>query len=185
MAQPVVATSLGRIAGTTDGGVTAFLGVPFAAPPLGHRRFGRPAPAESWEGLRQRTEFGPSPSAAAGAPGRLIVDLTPPVTREDCLTLNVWTPSCEPTAKRPVLVFFYGGAFVTGSSALPIYHGDDLAARGDVVVSVGCPQFVTAGQRRGSCHRAGHGTPRPSLGGGAAIASGRGVTGRTGRGNAS
>ena len=91
--------SSGAIEGTLLGsGVTAFLGVPYAAPPTGERRFRPPAPVERWEGVRPATAHGPAPMQGAPSPGRFLADLSSPDQSEDCLNLNVWTPA---RARRP------------------------------------------------------------------------------------
>jgi para-nitrobenzyl esterase len=109
--------------------VDAFLGVPYAAPPVGSLRFRAPAPAPSWVGER---------NAAVGAEACMQVDRAGRATgSEDCLALNVWTPHSRRGSAIPVLVFIHGGAFVSGS-AIPRpfapYDGAHLAARGLVVV---------------------------------------------------
>lgn len=132
-----ITVSTGQLEGAVlANGVTAFLGVPYAAPPTGPRRFQAPSPAEPWEGVRPAKALGASPHQAAPSPGRMLADLSVPVQSEDCLNLNVWTPSPDPQARLPVLVWIYGGAFVTGSNAVPAYDGSRLAARGAVVVGI-------------------------------------------------
>ncbi|MDH4146175.1 MAG: carboxylesterase family protein [Acidimicrobiia bacterium] len=138
-----VTTSLGRLEGIgLEGphgpdvaGVVAFLGVPYAAPPVGERRFRPPEPPEQWTGTRPATAFGPSclqpdPSTS---PAHRLIEFSYPDQGEDCLTLNIWTPACDGAA-RAVMVFLHGGAFVTGSGSQAIYGGAELARRGDVVV---------------------------------------------------
>ncbi len=138
---PGVTTRLALSSGAIEGirldtGVTAFLGVPYAAPPVGELRFRPPAPVEPWDGVRPATALGPAPVQGAPAPGRFLADLSSPNQSEDCLNLNVWTPSAEPGARLPVMVWIYGGAFVSGSNAVPAYDGSRLAARGVVVVGI-------------------------------------------------
>jgi len=118
----------GRLQGVQRSGHQAFLGIPYAAPPLGVRRFVEPEPAPSWQGVRDASKFGSSAPQAdrtglmAGGP-----------EDEDCLFLNVYTPRAD-AQRRPVLFWIHGGGFVVGSAAQPIYDGGPLAARGDVVV---------------------------------------------------
>ncbi|MCX5402237.1 carboxylesterase/lipase family protein [Streptomyces sp. NBC_00102] len=113
-----------------DPRVTAVLGIPYAAPPFGPRRFREPGPVPAWDGVRPCLSFGPvAPQSAElpGAPGWKPGD-------EDILTVNVWTPG-EPGEALPVLVWIHGGAFAFGSSAQPDFDGAALAGLGLVVVS--------------------------------------------------
>ncbi|MBN9112330.1 MAG: carboxylesterase/lipase family protein [Pseudonocardia sp.] len=117
-------TSVGRVRGTREQGVTVFRGIPFAAPPVGDLRFAAPAPPAPWDGVREATAFGPPPPhtgcAADGA---------------DWLTLNVWTPDPGRDARLPVMVWVHGGAYTIGSAGLPEYDGARLAAGGVVLVT--------------------------------------------------
>ena len=127
----VVTTSSGRLRGARHGGVWRFAGIPYAAPPAGDRRWRPPAPAGPWDGVRPADAFGPiapqpPPTVWNSVPG------DPTDWDEDCLTLNVWTPST--TGRRPVMVWIHGGAFTVGSGASAVYRGGTLARRGDVVV---------------------------------------------------
>lgn len=133
-ATPVVHTTAGdvcgkRARGGAPGGartpVHAYLGIPFAHPPTAAHRWAAPAPAPRWSGVRSATAFGPA--CPQNTPAGVTID-----SDEDCLTLNVWTP--DPTAKLPVMVFLYGGSFLHGGSAAPVYDGANLAAVGPVVV---------------------------------------------------
>ncbi|MDS1270525.1 carboxylesterase family protein [Lipingzhangella sp. LS1_29] len=123
-------TTGGRVLGTraADGIVTA-RGIPYAAPPFGARRFQPPAPPLGWSSPRECHDFGPVPPQRAVMPG------TPTWTpgEEDVLTVNVWAP--EHAQHAPVLVWLYGGAYIFGSSAEPLYDGTPLARTGLVVVS--------------------------------------------------
>jgi para-nitrobenzyl esterase len=125
--------------------VDAYLGIPYAAAPLGALRWRPPAPAPGWPGSRDATRPGPSALQAdtSGSATHQLVDLREQATDEDCLYLNVWAPggsderridTGSTDAGRPVLVWVHGGAFVTGSGALPIYDGAALAAAADAVV---------------------------------------------------
>ena len=131
-----VETSYGTVAGVNADGVLSFKNIPYAAAPTGEDRWSAPKPPESWTGVRQATEFGPiSWQIVAAEQGALSFaqGATPPVLAEDCLSLNVWTPSADNEA-RPVMVWIHGGAFVTGSGSSPIYDGSILSRRGNAVV---------------------------------------------------
>src|SRR5215207_1662802 len=127
----VVPTTTGRVAGRTEGGITAFKGIPYATA----ARWAAPAPAPGWTGERPAYEFGPQ---APQTPGLLeaAFGLAEWPMSEDCLSLNVWTPGADPAARRPVLVFLHGGAFTNGTGAVPWYHGDAFARDGCVLVTL-------------------------------------------------
>ncbi|WP_103534719.1 carboxylesterase/lipase family protein [Streptomyces sp. SM11] len=114
-----------------DRGIVAVLGLPYAAPPFGARRFREPQPAEPWDGVRDCTAFGPVAPQSAELPGAPVWS----PGDEDILTLNVWTPADGP-GDLPVLVWIHGGAYVFGSSAQPDFDGTALAGRGLVVVTL-------------------------------------------------
>jgi para-nitrobenzyl esterase len=140
------------VRGREDGDVFAFLGVPFAAPLTGPLRFLPPEPAPPWAGVRDASQFGPA-APQTSLPFFAFVNAAGRSAGEECLTLNVWTPACD-GARRPVLVWIHGGAFLVGSGATPIYNGADLAARGDVVVvtinyRLGALGFAQLGLARG------------------------------------
>ncbi len=131
--QPRVTIADGSLEGCTDNGVSRFLGIPFAAPPVGPLRWRAPEPPEAWVGTRDASEFGYSaPQAAVGGLQKLI-GISGGPTSEDCLFVNVWTPSAD-EARRPVLFWIHGGANTLGSGAQPRINGEHLARRGDVVV---------------------------------------------------
>ncbi|KAN0116873.1 alpha/beta-hydrolase [Hyaloscypha variabilis] len=127
----VVSIEQGDIRGDFRNGCYQFLGLPYAAPPTGARRWQPPSPPTSWTGTRDATEFGASPIQT--------VDTGLPVgikTSEDCLFLNVWTTNLEATAQQPVMCWIFGGGFLNGSSSMPNWHGNGLAGRGVTVVSI-------------------------------------------------
>jgi para-nitrobenzyl esterase len=127
----IVETRSGKIEGTDEDGLQVFRGIPYAAPPVGERRFAAPEREEPWAGVRSAARFGKSaPQAKVNLP---LPGMDMGETGEDCLTLNVWTPSAD-SARRPVLVWIHGGGFIIGSGSQSIYDGKHLAGRGDVVV---------------------------------------------------
>lgn len=131
MAQ-VADTTNGRVAGRAKDGVLLFAGVPYAAPPVGERRFRPPAPHPGWAGVRDATAFGP---IAPQAPGALeaMTGARASDWDEDCLFLNVQTPGLD-DGRRPVLVWFHGGGFTNGAGSIPWYNGARFVTNGDVVV---------------------------------------------------
>lgn len=130
MSQAKADTSLGALIGLDRGGASCFLGVPFAEPPTRMRRFRHPLPRRPWSGELDATAAGPAPiqPAVLGLGMRGATR-----TSEDCLTLNIFTPSCDERA-RPVIVWIFGGAYVNGDGADPLFDGTRLAAARDVVV---------------------------------------------------
>ncbi|MDZ4791730.1 MAG: carboxylesterase family protein [Hyphomicrobiales bacterium] len=129
-----VRTVSGSVEGSEKRGVTAFKGIPFAAPPVGRLRWREPeAPAE-WQGVRRADKYGNACIQAPYAPSDVSLGDPGPLS-EDCLYLNVWTPKPQPGTKLPVMVWIYGGAFVIGTSGLDITDGGPLASKGAVVVS--------------------------------------------------
>lgn len=123
-------TQAGEVAGV-DGDVLSFKGIPYAAPPVGNRRWRPPVPPQRWKGVRQATRFGDDCFGVAG----LRQGSLAPSMSEDCLYLNVWTPKEPGAGKRPVMVWVYGGSFIGGTSAIPLYDGAALARKGVVVVT--------------------------------------------------
>jgi len=135
-------TVQGTVRGAVERGVAVFRGIPYAAAPVGARRFRAPEPPEPWEGVRDALAFGPTAPKRPYAPplDRLLPD--PAVEGEEWLNLNVWTPSTEETGRAegaeglPVLVWIHGGSLLHGSSAVPVYDGWAFARDGVVLVSV-------------------------------------------------
>jgi para-nitrobenzyl esterase len=132
-----VATGQGAVAGTIlDSGVRAWLGIPFAAPPVGPLRWKPPQPAAVRHGVYPATQFAPSCMQPLRDHGIAYYVGDDPIA-EDCLYLNVWAPAkATRGAKLPVIVFIHGGSFVAGSARKPLYVGDRLAAKGAVVVGI-------------------------------------------------
>jgi para-nitrobenzyl esterase len=125
-----VETSYGGLRGHLRGAHVAFLGVPYAKPPVGALRFQAPQPLDRWSGTREALSFGPSaPQDPLAAPG---FRADGPES-EDCLYLNLYAPAGAGSA-RPVLFWIHGGGFSHGSGSQPSYDGGPLAERGDVIV---------------------------------------------------
>lgn len=112
-------------------GIVSFKGIPYAAPPVGKLRWKEPQPVQSWEGVRAAKNFGPR---AMQPPIYTDMFFRSNGMSEDCLYLNVWTPNTK--GKLPVLVYFYGGGFVTGDGSEPRYDGESMAQKGIVVLTV-------------------------------------------------
>jgi para-nitrobenzyl esterase len=123
----------GMVEGKTSGTVQAFLGIPFAAPPVGGLRWKPPAPVTPWTGIQKATDYGPRCMQ-----GPLFSDMVfrDPGPSEDCLNLNVWTEAKSANAKLPVMVWIYGGGFKAGGTSEPRQDGAVLAKQGVVVVSM-------------------------------------------------
>ncbi|MES1200855.1 MAG: carboxylesterase family protein [Pseudomonadota bacterium] len=129
----------GALRGVTQDGVRAFLGVPYAAPPVGPLRWRAPQPAAHWRGVRDATQFAPSCMQADSPNGYLpwTPEYYPHVgSSEDCLYLSIWTPSADAHARLPVILWIPGGAFRNGGSAVPVNNGAGLARQGIVVVTI-------------------------------------------------
>lgn len=125
----------GAVVGTPYGSVRQFLGIPFGKPPMGERRFCAPEAAEPWEGVLEAVAFGPDPIQSVEGPYTGVIPGTSTDSvSEDCLTLNVWVPTGD-EAGLPVMVWIYGGAFLTGGGSFPLYNEVRLAAENQVVVA--------------------------------------------------
>ena len=121
-----VKVSGGEIVGSRLGTLTTYLGVPFAAPPVGDLRWRAPQPVVPWTGVKEARSFSPACAQTA-------VWITTPKS-EDCLYLNIWAP--EKARKLPVIVWIHGGGYYGGTGAQPRYDGANLAKRGAVIVTV-------------------------------------------------
>jgi para-nitrobenzyl esterase len=118
----------GPIKGKLEDGVRIFLGIPYAAPPIGELRWKPPQELAAWTQVRDCTVFGSScPQPKQQDTGKF---------SEDCLYLNVWTAAENPDKRLPVMVWIHGGGFNFGSASLPEYNGRNLAKRGVVVVTI-------------------------------------------------
>lgn len=131
VAAPIVQLHSGRVEGYSAHGVDAFLGIPYAKPPVGELRWQRPLSAKSWQGIKKTTAFGPS---CLQTPFKGSATPLPDNYSENCLTLNVWRPSSG-KGRLPVMVWIYGGGFVNGGSASPVYSGKAFAKSGVIFVS--------------------------------------------------
>jgi para-nitrobenzyl esterase len=132
---PAVTVAGGALEGRTSGGVSSFLGVPYAAPPFGENRMRPPQPVIPWSGTRMAIECGPTTPKGDYPPQyrKLFPEVV--IAGEDCLNLNVWTP--DPTATGlPVLVWIHGGSFMNGSGANGEYDGSAFARDGVVCVTI-------------------------------------------------
>ncbi|MFB7178431.1 carboxylesterase/lipase family protein [Streptomyces sp. NPDC056257] len=130
---PVVNTGSGLVRGVVEGGLAVFRGVPYAAPPVGSLRWLPAQPHPGWAGVLDASAYGPGAPQAVRAGDPVLGSHGLPPFDEDCLTLNVWTPGTD-DARRPVLVWIHGGAFISGSGAMPNYSGETFARNGDLVV---------------------------------------------------
>ncbi len=132
-AQDTVAVDGGRIAVPAEAnGVRAFKGLPYAAPPVGDRRWRAPAPVEAWQGVRNTSAYAPNCLQP-----KLYNDIDPfaPAMSEDCLYLNVWSAAKAGEA-RPVIVWIHGGGYRAGYGGEPRHDGTVLAKKGVVVVTI-------------------------------------------------
>jgi len=131
-AEPIQ-TQSGLVEGRQELAQTVFRGIPYAMPPVGELRWREPQPPASWPGIRKADNF----SAICPQLGTSVPGAAPEPTSEDCLYLNIWMPAHARGAKIPVMVWLYGGGWTTGSASMPLYWGDQLAAHGVIVVTVG------------------------------------------------
>ncbi|MFF9062375.1 carboxylesterase/lipase family protein [Streptomyces sp. NPDC014882] len=135
---PVVTTAQGPVRGLRQGPTTAFLNIPYAAPPRGAARFAPPRPHAPWDGVRDATTPGPTAPQSPRTLGSL--DMSPYFGTgwsrgEDHLTVNVWTPAGT-DGGLPVMVFVHGGGFVAGSTRAALYDGSAFARDGVVLVTL-------------------------------------------------
>src|SRR6185437_1849453 len=147
---PIAATTSGKISGTLQDSINVFKGIPYGAD-TAKRRFMPPLPAPKWTGVKDCSQFttmapqlqsrgtrppansptGNAPTSSSGVPGAPRDEGT---QSEDCLHLNVFTPGLRDRKRRPVLVYFHGGAYNNGTVNSDLYDGRRLCLRGDVVV---------------------------------------------------
>lgn len=147
---PLVKTSHGRIRGYINQGIYTFRGVRYGASTSGKNRFMPPKSPEPWTEIRDASGYGYRAAQTNPASQGILSPDTeigrilwasdgfrvPPPESEDCLFLNIWTPTLDSTEKRPVMVWLHGGGFSMGSSSDLLYDGTNLARRGAVMVGV-------------------------------------------------
>lgn len=140
MNRKIVTTQKGQLSGYVESGVERYLGIPFAKPPVGELRFLPPVENEAWVGVRDAITLPNSPMQPIkenGKPSRKLTQIS-----EDCLYLNVYTPENSEGRNLPVMYWIYGGGYTVGSSAMPLYDGENFVKNNDVIL-------VTANYRVG------------------------------------
>ncbi|PKQ66676.1 carboxylesterase [Labilibaculum manganireducens] len=131
--EPIVKTSSGIIRGLTEGEVSIFKGIPYAAPPIGEFRWRPPQPVKVWEGIRDTKEYGFNCAQGGwgAAPGTIQEG-----SSEDCLYLNLWMPAgTKADANLPVMVWIHGGGFTGGSGAGEATSGEEFAKQGVILMT--------------------------------------------------
>eukprot|EP00744_Colponema_vietnamica_P002047 GILI01003299.1.p1 GENE.GILI01003299.1~~GILI01003299.1.p1 ORF type:complete len:563 (-),score=176.97 GILI01003299.1:191-1846(-) len=134
---PIVSTPYGQVEGTIElDTINAFRAIPFAEPPVGNLRFAPTVPLQNgWSGVLDGTQFSSGcmsfcPNTSFPRP----VFMCPQTVSEDCLYLNVYTPTLNTSAKLPVMLFIHGGNYMYGAGGVPLYDGSDLAKNENIVV---------------------------------------------------
>ena len=132
----VTNTDAGKVRGYVHNSIFTYKGIPYAEA----KRFESPQKPKPWTGVRSSMTYGPvaplmDPTTTVTDEPEFVFNHSWGFTNEDCMRLNVWTPSISDGKKRPVLFWIHGGGFTAGSSQeLPSYDGENLAKKGDVVV---------------------------------------------------
>lgn len=136
---PVVETAQGKVRGVAAGGIKMFKGLRYGASTAGKNRFMPPTAPPKWAGIRDTYAYGQiapqMPNSNLNAYGGMILfDIQPGGMGEDCLVVNVWTPTLDKAARKPVMLHIHGGGYYGGSGNSPGFDGEELARFGDCVV---------------------------------------------------
>jgi len=166
---PIVETAQGKVQGYVAGGINTFKGIHYGGDTGGKNRFMAPTAVKPWAGVREAIAYGPiapqqAPNRVRDYANLIQLDAQPGGMSEDCLVLNVWTPTLNKNANKPVLVYLHGGGFYAGSGGNPRLDGEHMARFGDVVL-------VTVNHRLGAfgyLHLADSGGPSSHANSGAA-----------------